>query len=427
MKIEIKDNFITDDSNECKDGCYFLKNSQNLKFVEDAKKNGAIILNFDELNKILNIDKNIKIVGITGTNGKTTTANLIAKSLQNLGFNVVLCGTRGAFLNEKQFDEKGLTTSCNLKIFEYLKIASENKCDFLVMEVSSHAIAQNRIDGIKFWLKIFTNLTQDHLDFHKTFENYVKVKSSFFSDDCLKIINKDDKFIKYNQKNSYTYSLKNDADFSVLNYDIKDYIKAKICFKNDEISLKSLLVGKFNLYNLLASFAAAKLLTNYNSDEIAKSFENFQGVEGRVEIVHKNPLVIVDFAHTPDGIEKVLKAFSKEKIICVFGAGGDRDNTKRPIMGKIAQNLSQICIVTSDNPRNEDPNFIIKQILKGMQKFSNVIVQEDRKKAIFQALDLAKNGEIVVILGKGDETYQEIKGVKYHFSDKEIVKEYYAN
>lgn len=427
MKIKIDENYITDNSNECEKGCFFLQNSQNFNFTQEAKNRGAIIINHEKLKDILKIDKNIKIVGITGTNGKTTTANIIASSLQNLGFGVVLCGTRGAFLNDKRIDEKGLTTSCNLKIFDYLKTASENKCKFLVMEVSSHAIAQNRIDGVDFAIKIFTNLSQDHLDFHKTFENYANIKSSFFSDESVKIINLDDKNIKFNPKNSYTYSLKNSADFFVSSYNLKDQITAKLQTNQGEISLKSPLVGEFNLYNLLASFAAVKILTNYDNEKIALSLQNFKGVEGRVQIVHKNPLVIVDFAHTPDGIEKVLKAFSQEKIICVFGAGGDRDNTKRPLMGQIAQNFSEICIVTSDNPRSEKPELIIEEIIKGMKKTDKVIIEADRKKAIFKALSLAKNGQMVAILGKGDEDYQEIQGIKYHFSDKEIVEEYYAN
>lgn len=423
MKIELNQNFITDNSNECENGCFFLLTQTNEKYKDEALKKGARIVFVKEAFEILNIDKNIKIIGITGTNGKTTTAAAIYSVLLDLGYKCALCGTRGAFVNDKKIDEKGLTTSQILTTLSYLKQASDEKCHFFVMEVSSHAIAQNRIDGLEFALKIFTNLSQDHLDYHKTFDEYIAVKSSFLGDETPKLINKDDKFIKYNLKNTLTYGLNNQATFQVPAYSLSDGITALVTSPFGKTELNSNLEGEFNLYNILAAFGAVSMLTKREPDEISKAFLNFAGVCGRVEKVSQNPLVIVDFAHTPDGIEKVLNALKNRPLIVVFGAGGDRDRTKRPIMGKIAQRFAKFCIVTSDNPRSEDPNLIISEILSGMKNDESVFAIENRKDAIKKALNLAQDGDMIVILGKGDEDYQEIKGVKYPFSDKEVVLE----
>ncbi|PSM53187.1 UDP-N-acetylmuramoylalanyl-D-glutamate 2,6-diaminopimelate ligase [Campylobacter blaseri] len=424
MKIKLINNYITDNSNECTKNCYFLKSDFNAKYEKDALENGANIVDLNEAKNLLGVSKDIKIVGITGTNGKTTTAAAIYSTLLDLGYNVFLCGTRGAFVNEEKVDEKGLTTSSPIKILSYLDIATKNKCDFFIMEVSSHAIAQNRVEGIDFSLKIFTNLTQDHLDYHKTFSEYARVKSSFFMDDkTTKIINSDDENIKYSFKNTLTYSIKKVATYSLVAYSIKDGINAIVKTPDGEIMIDSDLVGEFNLYNLLAAFVAVKVLTKKTNEEIKKALSNFGGVEGRVEVVNENPKVIVDFAHTPDGIEKVLNALKANDMIVVFGAGGDRDRTKRPLMGAMVERFARTPIITSDNPRSEDPNLIIKDILEGFKFKEKAIIISDRKEAIKKALSLVKGKEIIVILGKGDENYQEIKGVKYPFSDKEVVKE----
>lgn len=423
MKIQIQNSFITDNSNECEKDCFFLQTLANSAFAGAAAEKGAKIISIEKAKEMLGVDENIKIVGITGTNGKTTTAAAIYSTLLDLGFKCALCGTRGAFINDKRIDEKGLTTSSVIKTLSYLYEATKQGCEFLVMEVSSHAIAQNRIEGLKFALKIFTNLTQDHLDYHKTFEEYARVKSSFFADESAKLINKDDKFINFNLKNAFTYGIKNPATFSVLAYSVKDSINAVLKTPYGECEIESDLVGEFNLYNVISAFCAVKILTNLENEKIANALANFAGVEGRVEIVSKNPLVIVDFAHTPDGIEKVLNALKDNELIVVFGAGGDRDRTKRPLMGKIAEKFAKICIITSDNPRSENPDEIIEEIYAGMSKFDKILKIADRKEAIKKALSLATNGEVVAILGKGDESTQEIKGVKYPFSDKECVRE----
>ena len=207
MKISIDANFVTDNSNECESGCFFVQTHANSKFSQDAVKKGAKLISLEECKKILNIDENIKIVGITGTNGKTTTAAAIYETLRELGHKCALSGTRGAFIEGERIDEKALTTSAILQTLWYLKVASERGCEYFIMEVSSHAIDQKRIESLKFALKIFTNLTQDHLDYHKSMQEYARVKSSFFNDDSLKLINIDDSGIKFNPRNAYTYSL----------------------------------------------------------------------------------------------------------------------------------------------------------------------------------------------------------------------------
>lgn len=421
MKIALKDgNFITDNSLECQKNCYFVLTNSNNKFAPMAESLGANIISPKQTLNLLNL-KPIKLIGITGTNGKTTTAALICHILNHLGHKTGLCGTRGAFVGDQKIAPKGLTTSQFLETVSYLKTASEAECEYFVMEVSSHAIAQNRIESLEFNLKIFTNLTQDHLDYHKSFDEYSRVKSNFFSDESLKLINSDDKFIKFNKNNAYFYSCQNqEADFFALNCDFNNGINADIRTKFDTYKIKSNMQGKFNLYNILCAFGAVNLLGFNKFDNILEAILEFDGVEGRVEVVSKNPLVIVDFAHTPDGIEKVLSAISHKDLIVVFGAGGDRDKTKRPIMGQIVEKYAKIPIITSDNPRSENPNEIINEIKSGM-KNQNILCIQDRKEAIKKALNLATNGEIIAILGKGDETTQEINGIFHPFSDKEVV------
>ncbi|MCW1360186.1 UDP-N-acetylmuramoyl-L-alanyl-D-glutamate--2,6-diaminopimelate ligase [Campylobacter sp. US33a] len=421
MIINYKNTFITDNSLECQKDCFFLSTAQNAKFVNQARQNGANIIDIEKAKKMLEIDENIKIIGITGTNGKTTTAAAIYSILLDLGFKCALCGTRGAFMNDEKIDEKSLTTSPILKTLEYLQLATQKKCEFFIMEVSSHALVQNRIEGLKFAAKIFTNITQDHLDFHKTFENYKLAKESFFTDESLKFINKDTQAIKFNVRNSFTYGIENPALYHIKAYSLESGISAVVMAKDQTFHIDSSLVGLFNLYNLLAASACVNELVSPNLKDLEKAISGFGGVCGRMEVVAEG--VIVDFAHTPDGIEKVLDALKNKKLIVVFGAGGDRDKSKRPLMGKIAKHYAKTLIITSDNPRSEEPLDIINDILSGIKVDENVFIEADRKKAIEMALKMRKNDEFVVILGKGDEDTQEIKGVKYPFSDKIIVNE----
>ncbi len=428
MKISLSSGrFITDNSLECESGCYFVRTNSNLKFESTARTAGAEIIAPKRALELAGSLSNLKIVGITGTNGKTTTAALTAHILTALGHKCALAGTRGAFVDGEQIAPKGLTTSQFLETLSYMWRAVEAGCEYFIMEVSSHAIAQNRVEGLEFALKIFTNLTQDHLDYHKTFEEYARVKSSFFADETLKLINADDEFIRYSKINAHLYAIEdsnlNNAEFTATEADFSRGITATLNLAGEQIKFNSHLQGKFNLYNILAAAAAVRLLEpNSNLNALARAIESFPGVEGRVQVVSRNPLVIVDFAHTPDGIEKVLSALNHKRLIVVFGAGGDRDRTKRPLMGAAVEKYAHTAIVTSDNPRSEEPSEIANEILSGM-KSERTICELDRRKAISLAISLAKEDDIVAILGKGDETTQEIKGAKYHFSDAEVVRE----
>ncbi|EHE6333573.1 UDP-N-acetylmuramoyl-L-alanyl-D-glutamate--2,6-diaminopimelate ligase [Campylobacter coli] len=421
MKLKLDQSFITDNTLECEKDCYFLKTAQNMNFASDALEKGVKIIDVEECKKLLKIDENIKIIGITGTNGKTTTAAAIYSILLDLGFKCGLCGTRGAFINDEQIDEKSLTTSPILKTLEYLQLATQKKCDFFIMEVSSHALVQNRIEGLKFAAKIFTNITQDHLDFHGNFENYKAAKELFFTDESLKFINKDTLMIKFNVRNAFTYGIENPSLYQVKAYSLEDGISAIVALKDQSFHIDSPLLGLFNLYNLLAASACVNELVKPNLKDLEKAISGFGGVCGRVEQVANG--VIVDFAHTPDGIEKVLDTLKNKKLIVVFGAGGDRDKTKRPLMGKIVEHFAKIAIITSDNPRSEEPKDIMNEILSGFQNPDKALMIEDRKEAINKALKLKEKDDLVVILGKGDENTQEIKGIKHPFSDKAVVNE----
>ncbi|EIA85471.1 TPA: UDP-N-acetylmuramoyl-L-alanyl-D-glutamate--2,6-diaminopimelate ligase [Campylobacter coli] len=425
MKLKLDQSFITDNTLECEKDCYFLKTAQNMNFASDALEKGAKIIDVEECKKLLKIDENIKIIGITGTNGKTTTAAAIYSILLDLGFKCGLCGTRGAFINDEQIDEKSLTTSPILKTLEYLQLATQKKCDFFIMEVSSHALVQNRIEGLKFAAKIFTNITQDHLDFHGNFENYKAAKELFFTDESLKFINKDTLMIKFNVRNAFTYGIENPSLYQVKAYSLEDGISAIVGLKDQSFHIDSPLLGLFNLYNLLAASACVNELVKPNLKDLEKAISGFGGVCGRVEQVANG--VIVDFAHTPDGIEKVLDTLKNKKLIVVFGAGGDRDKTKRPLMGKIVEHFAKIAIITSDNPRSEEPKDIMNEILSGFQNPDKALMIEDRKEAINKALKLKEKDDLVVILGKGDENTQEIKGIKHPFSDKAVVNEILKN
>lgn len=425
MKIELEDGrFLTDNSQECCEGCFFVVTKPNEKFAAAAVQKGARLLSACEAIELLGLQNGLKLIGVTGTNGKTTTAQAIAFGLNALGVKCGVSGTCGAWVVGKRVAPKGLTTSQFLETLSYLKSAKEAGCEVFVAEVSSHAIELGRIEGLQWFLKIFTNLTQDHLDFHKTFEAYAAAKSRFFEGEGLKLLNKDAiDALNFDDAGARFYSLREKCEFYTKEAKFVPNIAAKVVCDGEECEFESPLVGEFNLYNLLAAFGAIKLVSGKNNTQIAAALSGFAGVAGRVEVVSSEPLVVVDFAHTPDGIEKVLAAFKGRELVVVFGAGGNRDKSKRPKMGAAVERFAKTAIVTSDNPRDEDPHEIIAQVCGGMR---HAVVEVDRKKAIERAIALATNGEAVVILGKGDEDYQEIKGVKQHFSDKEVVQEILA-
>ncbi|QKJ22074.1 UDP-N-acetylmuramoyl-L-alanyl-D-glutamate--2,6-diaminopimelate ligase [Poseidonibacter lekithochrous] len=421
MQIIINNKTYTDNSNEANENSVFVVSKQNEKFVDAAKSKGCTeIIQAKDLDQHFDMSS-IKVIGITGTNGKTTTAAAIYSFLLDLGYKVALQGTRGFFINDERIEEYSLTTPVQLGNFAHIQKAIENECDFFVMEVSSHAIEQKRIEGIKFELKIHTNITRDHLDYHKTIEEYINVKNSFLRDDTKKLINKDDKNVRFNTKNTLAYSLDDPSTYKVAAYSFKNGMHVMFSHFGKMHSFSSTMMGIFNVYNLMAAVGAVHMLTNKDLDEICEVVENFAGVSGRMETIHADPLIIVDFAHTPDGMKEVLQSFNERDIICVFGAGGDRDQDKRPLMGSIAASYSKHIIVTSDNPRFEDPDLIVEDILKGIKNHQSVKVDINRKAAIKMAIDMADKDSVVLILGKGDESTQTIYDKKIPFSDKEEI------
>ena len=392
----LQNNLITDNTSELIENKIFLKTFQNSKYAKNIKN----YITPKELLKALNLPT--KFIGITGTNGKTTTAFVLSFLLKELGFNVAIQGTEGFFYNLEKVEPKTLTTP---PIFTTIKRAFKYKPDFFVMEVSSHAIAQNRIEGINFSAKIFTSFSQDHLDYHKSMEEYRKIKESFFQDEAIKVVNgKKVKSEKCKVKSGgYEFEM-NCKNLYVLETPIVTDIP---------------MAGEFNKMNFSLALKTAELLTNFSL--FTFNFSQFKGVAGRMEIVSKNPLVIVDFAHTPDGIENVLKSIKDKKIV-VFGAGGNRDKEKRPLMGKVASENADFVILTNDNPRCEEEKKILEDIKKGLIH-SNYLVIPDRRDAIKKGIELAKKeNATLLVLGKGDEKFIEKCKEKIPFSDKEIIK-----
>ena len=414
--------FITDDTTKISDDTEFLLTAQNRVYFEALEVKPTSTITPKELISKWEIGE-IKVVGVTGTNGKTTVTASIYSFLLDLGEKVALLGTRGFFANEERVEEKSMTTPSILDILRYLKIAKEKECSYFIMEVSSHAIEQNRIEGLDFALKIHTNVTSDHLDYHKTVEEYRRVKSLFFADESPKLLNKDDiKSITYNPKNAQSYGVDEPATFKVQAFALKYGITAGIKHMNKEATFHSPMVGLFNLFNLMAAIGATTILTGRDIQDVCDVVANFAGVAGRMEVVSKNPLVIVDFAHTDDGMLQVLDSMKDRDVSVVFGAGGNRDSSKRPRMGAIASKFAKKVYVTNDNPRDEEAEKIIKDILSGIKEQEHTRAMVDRAFAIQEALRELEEGEVLMILGKGDEDTMEIKGKKIHFDDREVVR-----
>lgn len=413
--------FLTDDTHELDGHTLFLKTSQNNKYYEALEEKPPIVTP-EELIAFWKIDK-LKVVGVTGTNGKTTVTAAIYSFLIDLGERPALQGTRGLFAQEKRIEEKSMTTPSVLETLNNMKKTVDLGCNYFIMEVSSHAIDQKRIEGIKFALKVHTNVTSDHLDYHGSVEEYRRVKSLFFADESLKLLNKDDiKNITYNPIGAQSYGVDQPATFKVQAFSLLDGITAGIKHLKEEATFHSPMVGLFNLFNLMAAVGSVAMLTGKKVEEICEVVENFAGVAGRMEVVSRDPLIIVDFAHTDDGMYQVLDSIKDRDISVVFGAGGNRDKSKRPRMGAVAGKFAKKIYVTSDNPRDEVPEMILEDILAGLEGKNHVVATPDRKLAIKMALDELKKGDALLILGKGDEDYQEIKGVKYHFDDREVVR-----
>jgi len=414
--------FLSDDTSKLDEKTLFLKTAQNTAYYDTLESKPKMI-SVEDLITYWDLQK-MKVVGVTGTNGKTTVTAAIYSFLLDLDEKPALQGTRGLFAQEKRIEDKSMTTPSILETLHNMKQTMDLGCNYFIMEVSSHAIDQKRIEGLVFALKVHTNVTSDHLDYHGTVEEYRRVKSLFFADESPKLLNKDDlKNITYNPNGAQSYGVDEPATFKVQAFSLLHGITAGIKHLQTEATFHSPMVGLFNLFNLMAAIGSVQMLTGRNIEEICEVVEYFAGVSGRMEVVSRDPLVIVDFAHTDDGMHAVLESMKDRDISVVFGAGGNRDKEKRPRMGAVAGRYANKIYVTSDNPRDEVAEYILEDILVGLHGKDNVTACPDRRLAIKLALDALEENEVLLILGKGDEDYQEIKGVKHSFDDREVVRE----
>ena len=383
--------------------------------------------------------KNLNIVGITGTNGKTTVSHLVQKIFENNNQKCGLIGTLGhKFSSEDTYHDAKHTTPQAPELQKLLRTFDEKGINNVCMEVSSHALDQNRVGGIDYKCAVITNLTQDHLDYHILMENYFEAKAILFrglKEGCYAVLNADDEYyekfraIVPNGVKIVTYGIKKDADLKASNIQYSIHgAKFDVTTKDGEYKLDLNLNGAFSVYNTLCAMAVA-VAYGISYEVSIDTLNNVQNVAGRFEIVHKTPLVIVDYAHTPDGLENVLKAAREitpegSKLICLFGCGGDRDTTKRPKMGSIAEKFADKVIITSDNPRSENPNQIISDIVAGLKSMNpdKVFVEPDRGKAIRLSKSISTEKDVIVLAGKGHEDYQILADKTIHFDDREEAR-----
>ncbi|HAT4070522.1 UDP-N-acetylmuramoyl-L-alanyl-D-glutamate--2,6-diaminopimelate ligase [Clostridium perfringens] len=397
--------------------------------VRDTRKALAIMSS----NYFGNPKDKLKIIGITGTNGKTTSAFIIKSILEKAGFMTGLIGTIANYIGNKKVDAVR-TTPESYELHELFKNMVDAGVEYCVMEVSSHSLELDRVYGVQFEEGIFTNLTRDHLDFHKTFENYYNAKFKLFERSNHSIINLDDPYganiVKDIEERGVktkvsTFSIEKESDFKA--FEIKSHSNGSEFKVNlegiEEFSIN--IPGEYNIYNSLGCIICAYNL-NIPMDKIKEGLSDVV-IPGRCELVAKEKnlpySIIIDYAHTPDGLENILstvKAFTKNRMISVFGCGGDRDKVKRPQMGKIGCELSDIVIITSDNPRSEEPMDIINDIVKPLN-YDNFVIEVNRKEAIRKAMNMALEGDVIVIAGKGHETYQILKDETIHFDEREVV------
>lgn len=451
---------ISKDSREVRDGYLFFLSTKNLRFLEEAKKNGASVFLTDleidrdgpfvlveDLDKALGKvssrfygepSKKMLVIGITGTNGKTTTSLLIDSILRESGLK---CGVIGTIVYRYGSNEKKAvnTTPGAIELQRLLKEMRDSGTEAVVMEVSSHGLSQHRVEGVDFDVCAFTNLSRDHLDYHRNFESYRDSKSLLFKY-YLEMSSKREKFAILNASdpnfshmlpgskvNVRYYGLRGEFDAKIMEFsETLDGLYTRISVLNEEFFVRSSLTGDFNLENILCASLVAKVL-GIDVEIIKRGIEAFVGVPGRLERI-KNDMgfhIFVDYAHTPDALERVLKVLSRLKrgrLISLFGCGGDRDRGKRPIMGRIATELSDFVIVTSDNPRGEEPEKIIDEIVSGINggNFRKIV---DRKEAIFEAVRLLRPEDVLVVCGKGHEDYQIVGNEVLPFSDREVIEE----
>ena len=414
--------------------CEDLPSEINDKITYIKVKDASVALGIVAGNFYGNPSESIVLVGITGTNGKTTTVTLLFYLFKKLGYSVGLISTvKNQIKNE--IIPATHTTPDAILLNAFLRQMLDKGCTHCFMEVSSHAVIQNRISGIRFSGGVFTNITHDHLDYHKTFQEYIKAKKRFFdmlSPAAFALTNKDDPngelMLQNTKATKKTYSLQAMADFRCKVVE-NQFSGLLLNIDNNEVWSK--LIGKFNAYNLLAVYATAVLLKE-DKTNVLTTLSTLSSVEGRFQYMRTDNGIIgiVDYAHTPDALMNVLKTINdirtgNEQVITVVGCGGDRDSAKRPVMAKIACDLSNKVIITSDNPRGEDPDVIIKQMETGVDAVNRkkAMSISDRKEAIKKACSFAKPGDIVLVAGKGHEKYQEIKGVKHPFDDMQVLQE----
>lgn len=408
------------------------KQNANIAYivVEDAQAaSGKLATTF-----FGNPSQRVKLVGVTGTNGKTTIATLLYRLFMEMGHRCGLLSTVCNYINDKAYPSTH-TTPDAISLNRMLALMVEDGCEYVFMEVSSHALAQERVGGLEFTGGIFTNLTRDHMDFHETMDNYLKAKKSFFDNlprHSFAMTNIDDKngpvMVQNCRGDIKTYSARTLGDYKARL--IETHLDGMVLqFNNREFN--TLLTGRFNISNLLAIYGTAVELGK-EPEDVLRVMSTLRPVSGRFETIHSKDGIsaIVDYAHTPDAIKSVLGTVNEVvrgqgSIITVIGAGGNRDKGKRPIMAVEAVKGSNRVILTSDNPRNEEPQDIINDMLAGLndEQKKSVLTITDRKEAIRTACALAQKGDVVVVAGKGHEDYQEIKGVKHHFDDKEIIRE----
>ena len=461
---------ISYNSKTCKHGDIFVclvgEHTDGHEYAQSAITNGATALLVEkplEINvpqvvvsstrkKIADIadrfysspSQGINLIGITGTNGKTTVTHLIQKIFEENTQACALIGTLGYKLSSSgEYRDAKHTTPQAPELQATLRMIKDvEKIDNVVMEVSSHALEQNRVGGCRFKGAVLTNLTQDHLDYHITMDNYFEAKSLLFKKlkaNDFAVINADDDYSKRfldtvpPTTRTITYGVKNTADIMAKNIDFSmNGAEFTLVSPNGEYPISLHLNGMFSVYNVLAAIATA-LALGIDIQVALKALQKVKGVAGRFEVVVKKPLVIVDYAHTPDGLENVLKSAREiipkdGKLICLFGCGGDRDATKRPKMGAIAQKIADKIVITSDNPRSEDPQQIITDIIAGLQSVSpdKVTVEPDRGKAIELLTNIANNNDVIIIAGKGHEDYQILKDKTIHFDDREEARKVFG-
>ncbi len=412
---------LGEDDVEC--GCPYVK-------VNDSRKALAVCA----AEYYGNPQNRLKIIGITGTNGKTTTTYLIRQILMLKGIRCDLIGTNQIIIGN-EITESSRTTPESLDLFEIFNKIAESGGEYVVMEVSSHSLELDRVYGVTFETALLTNITQDHLDFHKTMENYANAKAKLFEMSKTGAVNADDKYAKTIVSKAAgkvtTYSIEKKANIVAKNLRMSERgVIFTITRNGEEREMRLGIPGKFSVYNALGAICVC-LNIGIDIVDIENGLVLAKSVKGRIEVVHTHTpyTVIIDYAHTPDGLENIISAvrdFAKGRVITVFGCGGNRDSSKRPKMGKIAEDLSDIAVVTSDNPRCEVPSDIIADILAGMKKDNHVVV-ENRKEAIRYAMEIAQKDDIIILAGKGHETYQEIEHIKHDFDERVVVKDILAS